>query len=319
MVEAAEARGRLSGFGRLLAVFGAIVAIALLVRTAMGAWDELRVESTRLDWTTAVLATIWLAATFILPIALWRALLRVAGRHLTFGAALELWSFSNLGRYVPGKVWQVVAMVLVARDFGVSPAVAASVAFVALALQISTGFLVASPIAGIIGEHSGAFLAAAAASIVCIALLVLRPAIFLRILSRIPLGRRLEPSVLGSRRTALLFVVGFVAVWTTQGMGLAMLASALGPVSWPEVPRFVGAYALSYVVGLLAVIAPGGLGVREEVLAATLAQAGIQGIPLHVLAILARVWAILAEVVILLWALAVRAIRIRSERATAGR
>jgi uncharacterized membrane protein YbhN (UPF0104 family) len=76
----------------------------------------------------------------------------------------------------------------------------------------------------------------------------------------------------------------------------------MGEVSLADFPRFAGAFALAYVVGLLAVFAPGGIGVREAVLGMLLGSFGGGDLPVHLLAVASRLWAIAAELLILLLA-----------------
>ena len=62
---------------------------------------------------------------------------------MSFADAARIWSVSNLGRYVPGKVWQIGAMTTMAERVGVSPIAAAGSAILNTVVNIATGFLVA--------------------------------------------------------------------------------------------------------------------------------------------------------------------------------
>ena len=62
--------------------------------------------------------------------------------NLSLGEAVQVWSFSNLGRYVPGKIWQVVGLVVIARDFGVRAVAAGGIAVVVTALVVGAGAVV---------------------------------------------------------------------------------------------------------------------------------------------------------------------------------
>jgi hypothetical protein len=74
---------------------------------------------------------------------------------------------------------------------------------------------------------------------------------------------------------------------------------------------YAGAYALAYVVGLVAVFAPGGIGIREGALGHLLGGAAAADVPVHVVAVASRLWAIAGEVLVLGVAVAVR---LRSRR-----
>ncbi|HMB69138.1 MAG TPA: hypothetical protein VKU85_07490, partial [bacterium] len=98
------------GWRRALTVAGGVLALAILAVTVRDAVRELGRTDPVLHGGVAVGATALLAASFLVGIALWRQLLAHFDRPLPYRAALELWSFSNLGRYLPGKVWQVLGV-----------------------------------------------------------------------------------------------------------------------------------------------------------------------------------------------------------------
>ncbi len=63
---------------------------------------------------------------------------------------------------------------------------------------------------------------------------------------------------------------------------------------------------LSHVTGLVAVFAPGGLGVREGMLGYLLGAAAPADLPVNVVAVAARLWSIAAEALVLIVALTLR-------------
>src|SRR5205807_2228852 len=76
----------------------------------------------------AVLAIkpVWIAgsalavcASYVMHIESWRQVLHGWGQRITFGTAARTWSLANLGRYVPGKVWSVAGLVVLAQRAGV--------------------------------------------------------------------------------------------------------------------------------------------------------------------------------------------------------
>jgi uncharacterized membrane protein YbhN (UPF0104 family) len=61
--------------------------------------------------------------------------------------------------------------------------------------------------------------------------------------------------------------------WVTYGVAFWLLARGLGLPSTLSLPTAAGVFALGYIVGLLALFAPGGVGVREVVFIGLLAPA----------------------------------------------
>src|SRR3989449_6573163 len=76
----------------------------------------------------------------------WRRILLGWGQRIGFGAAARTWSLANLGRYVPGKVWSVAGLGVLAQRAGVPMAPTAASAFVAQALALGTGAAVVAAV-----------------------------------------------------------------------------------------------------------------------------------------------------------------------------
>ena len=92
-------------------------------------------------------------------------------------------------------------------------------------------------------------------------------------------------------------IVGALAL--TIGAGFFLLARAVFPVEFSQLPFVAGAFALAWTVGFFAVFAPGGLGVRESVLVLALEQVMPAG-PAIVLTALGRLWWMVGEIGLLM-------------------
>lgn len=69
---------------------------------------------------------------------------------------------------------------------------------------------------------------------------------------------------------ASLFSLGYGLISLSGGMAFALLAATLGSVSLEDLPVIIGGYNLALFIGMLAVFAPAGVGVRDALLAAFL-------------------------------------------------
>src|SRR5256886_10834703 len=132
--------------GWLWAVQGLVtLAVVAFVAGSIGrSWAEFRSLH-------AVLAIkpVWIAgsalavcASYVMHIESWRQVLHGWGQRITFGTAARTWSLANLGRYVPGKVWSVAGLVVLAQRAGVAPGPAAASAFVIQAVTLGSGVAV---------------------------------------------------------------------------------------------------------------------------------------------------------------------------------
>jgi len=277
--------GSLSGFRRDLAEFG---------------WRL------RPGWLAAALGTG--AATLFLMAGVWVALFRALGGHCGGAEGVRVWMTTNLGRYIPGKVWQLSGLAVYMRDRRGAGAIALVAAAAFQVLVLGTGAAVAAGTLGVRALGSGALLPGA-----LLALLALVVTVHPRLVSRLAavLARRMgepPPEVVPGRAALWGAGAGLVAAWLGNGVGLWMLWRGAGGPAVPGPWLLSGVFAAAYVAGYVVLFAPGGLVVREGALAGLLAA--VAGVPLGVgaaVAVLARIWTTAAELLALFlaWALPV--------------
>jgi uncharacterized membrane protein YbhN (UPF0104 family) len=236
-------------------------------RSLLGNWDELR--SQQLEWRVGpgwlILSALTVWAMYALLIAGWRKMLEAWGQRLDGWTAARIWTISSLGKYLPGKVWAIAGMALMARDAGVAPWAATGSAVILQMLAIGTG----AAVAGLTGAHAiesarpgaaGALIILVAAAVAGVALL-LWPSVLRRLL------RRLAPEAEAHRMPAagpLAFGIAVnLVAWVGYGVALWLLARGLLPGAGLGLVPAITVFTASYLAGFLALIAPGGLGVRE--------------------------------------------------------
>jgi hypothetical protein len=196
--------------------------------------------------------------TYAIQIESWRRMLAGWGQHLPYKSAAWAWTLSNLGRYIPGKVWSVAGLVVLAERSGVRRSAAAVSAFAMQAVVLGTGVMLVA----IATPHAASPILLGGAVVAAVALIGVlawpRSAQWLGALadSKVPLPPLPLSAILGSSALMLLS-------WATFGVSFWMLVRGLISTATVPLPAAMGMFALGYVMGLLAVIAPGGLGVRD--------------------------------------------------------
>jgi uncharacterized membrane protein YbhN (UPF0104 family) len=97
---------------------------------------------------------------------------------------------------------------------------------------------------------------------------------------------------------SLLYVLEFLAPRIINGIGVALVASALFNLE-PETLLIIGAaYAIAGALGVLAFVVPGGLGVREGSFVLILAATGFEVVDAVFLSIVIRFLATIADLII---------------------
>lgn len=265
-------------------------------------WRALGDQSLSLDprWWLIVAASVLVLLTYALLIQLWRILLRAWGAELRFTDAARIWFVSSLGRYVPGKIWQIGAMAAMARSSGVSPVAATGTAILNTGINIAAGIGVAlvtgaayldDAVEGGAGIAIG-LLAAAIAGLVALPWLLPR---LVEQFAKVT-GRQL-PAAHMPARVIWFTAAGNVAAWILYGLAFELFVRSLVPGTTGATSMYIAVYTGSYVVAYLTLIAPGGLGVREGVMAIWLVKLGLATAPQAVLvAFASRLWLTFFEV-----------------------
>ncbi|WP_143780585.1 lysylphosphatidylglycerol synthase transmembrane domain-containing protein [Ornithinimicrobium sp. CNJ-824] len=275
--------------GFLLAAVAAAVLALVVEREAAGrALDQV-------SWSFVVLA-LGLSVLNVLFAALsWRAVAGGLGVPLGVRDAAVVYLVGQVGKYLPGSVWNLLASAELGRDRGVGRRLTVGTLLVGVLLSAVVGAaLVLVTLPGVGGTplepHGWLVLLAPV-----VLLLVLPPVLgrvlelALRVTGQAPARRRPDAGSVAAGSAWSL------ASWVAIGLQVLVLAVAVG--AQPGVPLLrtsLGGYALAWLVGTALVFLPAGVGAREAVLALVLAPVLDAGAVL-VVVLLSRVLLTLAD------------------------
>ncbi len=246
--------------------------------------------------------------TYAVLIQTWRAMLRAWNASIHFWPAAAIWCISSLTRYVPGKVWQIGAMGIMAEREKVPAVAAAGTAILNTVVNIAVGIVVAmvtgisvlQAIAARYGYAERAVLAAGAALVaaagVIILVMPLGLPVLLRAVDRLT-GRRVVLDRLPGRAIGLA-VVGNVVAWLLYGFAFMLLVRGVTGTAPGTFAQYTALYSSSYVLGYLILVIPGGLGVRDASLAVGLGALHLAEPPAAVaIVVMSRLWLTILELV----------------------
>ena len=246
----------------------ALVVVGIAVRKLATNWTELRAQD--IVWSVRPLALVasvlivWSA--YALLIEAWRRVVVSMQQRLAYGDAARICMVSNLGKYIPGKVWAIAGNAVLAQRAGVEPHAAVAAAILNQALAIGSGVILVSVLSpAALGAYGSGYVVATLVlgAVAIIAVLTLTSSRALRLLQRVLPGSipQLVPVSLG-------VMLGSLAVnalaWAGYGIAFLVLARGLTPdasLGWSQATTV---FTISYLVGLVALFAPGGVGVRES-------------------------------------------------------
>jgi glycosyltransferase 2 family protein len=241
-----------------------------------------------------VLSAVLVLATNALLIWSWLYLVAgLSGRSIRFLNGARIWFISNLATLLPGRVWGIAQMSAMSAEAGIDPVAAAAASIINTALNIATGIAVgviigAPLIASYFGEVAWlAWIVAALAAAGVLALPLIVPWGF-RMLGRV--GLRV-PEVETRPKVIGVAALANVLSWFMYGAALLCLNRGVVDPAARSIIQHTAAYATSYVIGYMILIAPAGLGAREYSLTAMMQAAGLSTLAqATALSVVSRLW-----------------------------
>ena len=275
----------------LQGLIGAVI-LYFLVMKFRHDWSKLAEQKIQwhLRWEFIVASLIVTWAMYGFLILGWRSVLHGWRQWIRIVDAARIWCLASLGKYIPGKVWSIAGMAVMAQREGVSGAAATGSAIIMQLIAIATGTIITFALLGtrLLDEQlPGASLVALALAILALlaVLALTSPSLTRRIgfvVGRPDAVQPVEPESLA----AALFT-NFLA-WAGYGVALQLLLLGTMENVSLDWATATGAFAASYLIGYLALIVPGGVGVREGFLVLLL-QGSIGLGPAAALAVASRV------------------------------
>jgi glycosyltransferase 2 family protein len=257
---------------RRLVSWALLILFVLAAAIAMWrSWDVVQSSVADMGFRTMALSAVLAVMGVHLFGLCWLSLARDAGLVAPARAALGMFYVSQLGKYVPGSVWPAVAQMEFGRRWG-TPRRALLTAYALLivvlcASGLSMGLSVLS-LAGDGGLEERWWLLL----LVPVFLAGLHPRVVPSILDRLSLLTGQEPLRLEVRTVTMVKALACAAAaWVVLGLHVMVLLSGLGESGGQAFAQSVGAISLGWAAGLIVVLAPAGLGVRDSVIIATFA------------------------------------------------
>jgi uncharacterized membrane protein YbhN (UPF0104 family) len=293
-------RGRLFLALRVLTVL--VVAI-FVVRTTVQLWPEVRDTITGLSTGVVLGATLAAALAMLATALAWRAIVADLGHQVPVRDAAQINLVGQLGKYVPGSVWAYVLQAQLARRVGIPGSRGFLASLMVTILGITAGITIgslglpaiASSTEG--GSGAGRAVVYVALAILPFALVFAHPWVLTRAVGIVLRLARREPLRRSLSWRAVLAAIGWAVVgYAFSGVHLWLLAGAVAGTGVRGLVACTVAFALAMTAGVFAFILPSGIGVREFVIAATLAGAGVPYGRAYALALVSRLLFTVADV-----------------------
>jgi uncharacterized membrane protein YbhN (UPF0104 family) len=259
-------------------------------------------EFRRIDWGFLALSFIALLAALGWQAWVWQLILKRLGYPVAYNRVYRIVYLAGLGAYVPGRIWQALGVLALGKQEAVPARISGMALVLANGLNLAAGSLFALLCYLLTWDSLVSANAKWLLLSMGVGLILTHPRIIEGAANWV-LGRmKREPIelTLGWGDT-LLFASLYLFGWMFYSGAFALLVLAViqGPVFLVHV---MGANVVAYIVGFMAVFAPGGIGVREVTLSGLLAQ--VMSLELAAaVAVIARFWFVAGQLVSALLAL----------------
>lgn len=237
---------------------------------------------------------------------IWSLIIRFFDKRVTFNKAFRIAYLAQLGRYLPGKVWQLFGMIYLAGKEGIKKEEATLSFILSQFFTTPPGILVVILYLFAINpapQYQPYTELAWIGWLVVAGFLVVYfwPGLFKRLVNRlIRLLRQPTVEFRLEKKLGLQVLLAYFVTWNLYGLAFYLFIKALLPEQELPLIEVVGAWTLAYLVGYWTVVLPAGIGAREAVLLLLLTPIfSSLGTPelAGVAVVGARAWSIIGEII----------------------
>ena len=270
--------------------------VAFLALTIRRNWTDIAAYEWEARWGQLSVSIAALAGTYAWAAYIWQRVLdRFATDPTGFSTLLRISLISRIARFIPGKVWQFVAVGQLSARAGLSPRVMVSSMLVQAGFILLSGIVAASVVLAALIPAVPTDPAVVVPGAVALALIGSHPRIIglcLALLAKV--ARRETIAWTGGWRASAELMLLSLVHWAMNGIAFYLFADAIVRLELPDILPLTGIYAFAFVAGYIAFVAPAGIGVREATMASLL-RGLIPSGAAAIVAIAARLWTIAAE------------------------
>jgi len=232
----------------------------------LDAWHKAGSKPVDIDWRFIPLIPIAFIGIMITNSLTWLWLARRMGDKSPTIPLLGAYTFSQAGKYAPGKVFLVLMRIDRTHRAGMPRELCVLSTLLENAMYTLSGALIGA-IALLVDARDHPLYLMLVGMAIAALLTVFHPKIFFFMINTALKSMKRGPIPPGRRfrfRHMIAAVGMFMPVWFFGGMALWASVHSIHAISWHVYPDLVGAFALSVSLGMFSLL-PGGLGVREAI------------------------------------------------------
>ena len=272
-----------------------LIIFSLMIYYLANNWASFAGYNLTFNLTFLIISFVLLGLSHILASIGWNLILKLLKSNIPQKSASGIYFISQLGRYIPGKIWYILGRVGMTRKYNIPKRIIILSGFLELVLVMASAsiiFLLALIFFPIIPEIQ-TYLPYLAILIVLI-LIGIHP-ISLNLILKIL--KKTEIKIKLSYIKILLTLLFFILVWAIKGIAFYYLISSITLLDISNLFWVISVFSISWVIGYLILITPGGIGAREGLIVYLLTP--LFPLPITVaISLLTRIWMIITEFIL---------------------
>lgn len=261
-------------------------------------WDDFSEKIMQVNIGIFIISMLFYFVYKVTLATLFHYITKINDCSIRYDKALCAYLFSILGKYIPGKVFMLAARLTYYKEEE-APLSKVTVCFfienVCTLLGAAMLFIVSLFFFPneLLENYKWLTILLIVVFFICI-----HPKIINAVLKLIGKIFKKDLSIPMKYSQMLKVVLLFIGNWLIVGMGFFILTKSIYPaVEWSQMLFCAGIYGISAIIGILAIFAPSGLGVREGIILAGLMLIMPESDAM-VVSVVSRLWATVAELIL---------------------
>lgn len=257
---------------KIIGIFLVATIFAFIAHNLYINWSKLEDFTFQIDFSYLVYSLVFLMIAWIVSVWVLKKLFAAIGHKVSFSDVYVIYFRSILGKYIPGKIWQIAGSTYLAKRRGIPEGVSVMAFVLGQTYSILSGVILIMVVAAfrfsleptsIVAESNWKLLPI----IIILTVIAVKPKILeLPINWILRLLNRNEVIVNFGIKVGFAMLIYYMACWFIFGLSFWMFIKALMPVSFNQYIALTAIHTGAVVVGFLAIFAPGGFGVREGII-----------------------------------------------------
>jgi len=217
----------------------------------------------------------------------------IAGADFSFWQMFKIFNLTNIGRYLPGKLWNVLGLFYLTGERGVSKRdtmlaiIISEIGYKGSAIIIGILYFIFAPL------YKN--LLPVMIAVLILFLIAIHPRILGYLLNMLlKLIKKQPVEIAFNYLTQAKYILLYFIVWFLHSLAFYVFVNSFTSTETIGIFHFFTIMPLCWIVGYIMIFAPGGIGVREGMLVLILVQYMPSEIAM-VIAISQRIWFILIE------------------------